>query len=118
MQRRKFFKIAGGTAALMSLPFSLKAAETEAGGVRVTTEIGSNHGHDLVLEVADVIALLKETKVMGPVELDIQGQSGHPHGIVMDEQTLIQILSQESVQIESTNVAGHTHSVNITLSLI
>ncbi len=118
MQRRNFFKVAGGTAALMSLPFSLKAAETEVGGVRITTEIGSNHGHDLVLEVADVIALLKETKEMGPIEVDIQGESGHPHGIVLDESILIQILSQESVQLESTNVAGHTHSVNITLSLV
>lgn len=118
MQRRKFFKVAGGAAALMSLPLGLKAAETEVGGVAISTEIGNNHGHDLVLEVGDVIALLKETKEMGPVELDIQGESGHPHGVILDEATVLQVLLQEPVQLVSTNVAGHTHPVDISLRLL
>lgn len=122
MKRRSLLQIAGLSAAL-TVPMLAKAATPESpvcpppdAGVSFQTEIGNNHGHDLVLDIHQVIALFAATQGGATVELSIQGASGHDHGFFVDQDLLVQLLATKQVAGVSEDGASHTHPVTITLS--
>lgn len=112
MKRRFFFKTMGATATLAAVPFSVQAAGTEP---EIITEIGNNHGHQLQLSLVEALELLKATRGGQTVDVDIQGASGHPHEIKVDESIMVALLAQELVEVNSSTVAGHAHSVTMEL---
>ena len=116
MKRRIFFKTMGATAALAALPLTLKA-DDQAMDPSISTDIGNNHGHELQLSLIDALVLLKETRGGNTVEIDIQGQSGHPHSVQVDEPTMVTLLAQEAVSLTSSKVSGHSHPVSLLLEL-
>ncbi len=71
-------------------------------------EIGANHGHALMLTVEDLESVRPKT-------FDIKGASGHSHTITLDCATLSLLKSQGSTTLISSNGAGHTHNVKITV---
>ncbi len=120
MKRRSFFKAIGGatsTAALLSMPL-ISQANTQGQDIQFLSEIGNNHGHDLQLNIVQVIELMGQTQDGSVVELDIQGQSGHPHAVTLELEQLIDLLVKRELLLESTSVAGHTHSVAIELAIL
>ena len=116
MKRREFFGAMGVVTAATALPLSLLAEECGE-ELPVTNVIGNNHGHSLDLDIKKVLQLLRETNDSCPVELDIQGESGHPHSILLSHQNLLQLLVRGKIEEVSSNVAGHTHDVSIALAV-
>jgi hypothetical protein len=125
MNRRNFFKTSSQVAvgAVVASKFNIQnafAAEGEA--VLIESEISRNHGHILKLDVADVIKLLRKNQssndVLGIEVISIQGESGHPHDISLSVEHLMGLLLGEELSLESSLVAGHAHTVLITMSLV
>ena len=117
MQRRQFFKTAGAvTAAAATVGITSKAFANDAETIEFQADITSNHGHDLQLDIVQVVELMGLT-AQKTVSLDIQGQSGHPHSIELDQASLVELLSQKSLSIESSEDFGHSHGVNIELMI-
>lgn len=116
MNRRKFFGAMGSAAIVAAVPMHLQAAECSE-ELPVNGAISNNHGHAVDLDIKQVLQLLRQTNDGCPVEVDIQGDSGHPHSIQLSHQNLNQLLVQGEVEEVSSNVAGHTHKVLITLSV-
>lgn len=119
MNRRGFFNTlgaVGAAAAVTQLPFVSHAKEGEV--VNIEGVIGANHGHSVDVDIADVISMLRETKKVCHVQLDIKGASGHPHILELTHQNLIDLVAVGSLAVESSVVAGHAHSVEINLGVI
>lgn len=74
----------------------------------VESEIANNHAHDFAIEFSQLLKGLGQP-------FDIQGDSGHPHAITIENQHVISLLKGETVVIVSTKVAGHTHAVTLKL---
>lgn len=74
----------------------------------VQSEIANNHAHDFAIEFSQLLNGLGQP-------FDIQGDSGHPHAITIEEKHVISLLKGETVVIVSTKVAGHTHAVSLKL---
>lgn len=74
----------------------------------VESEISKNHGHDFLIELSDLVKA-------GGQALDIQGDSGHPHIIVVTNDQIIALMKGEQVVIVSSKDAGHTHQVTLAL---
>jgi hypothetical protein len=74
----------------------------------VESEISNNHAHDFAIEFSQLLKGLGQP-------FDIQGDSGHPHAITIENQHVISLLKGETVMIVSTKVAGHTHAVTLKL---
>lgn len=72
-----------------------------------SSTIGTNHGHTLVVPQTDLDAGVDKT-------YNIQGTSAHPHTVVVTAAMWTMLKANRSVQITSSNDAGHTHSVTIT----
>lgn len=72
------------------------------------SEISKNHGHDFMIKFTELIKAGGQT-------LDIQGDSGHPHSIVISNDQIIALMKGEDVVIVSSKDAGHTHQVKLTL---
>lgn len=89
--------------------------ETPSDPLPLTHKIGRNHGHALELSLTDLILVLREVDLNGPVDLDIQGESNHPHALLFDRNVIEEILIQGQTVIISSDVAGHTHAVLIEL---
>jgi hypothetical protein len=47
----------------------------------------------------------------GGISLNIQGSSGHPHTVALSGAELSAIAANQRVSKESSNDAGHTHTV-------
>lgn len=74
----------------------------------VVAEISKNHGHDFMIELSDLVKVGGQT-------LDIQGDSGHPHSIVISNDQIIALMKGEQVVVISSKDAGHTHQVALVL---
>lgn len=119
MNRRNFFlntAALGGVALLAQLPFKSKAADGEM--VIVSETISANHGHQVGLDMADLINLLRQTKLTGSVTLDIQGASGHPHSIELIHEQLIDLFVDGNLVVISSKDAGHIHNVELIVDVI
>lgn len=69
--------------------------------------IGTNHGHTIVVPVADVRN--RQEKVY-----DITGNSQHPHEITVTPAMFAMIEAGQTVTVASSTDAGHSHQVTIT----
>lgn len=72
----------------------------------VVSSISVNHGHELVLPEADIVAGVEKT-------YDITGTSVHPHTIVVTAADFAMLQGNQSVTITSSNDSAHTHDVTI-----
>ena len=68
--------------------------------------IASNHGHELVVPVADVEIGQDKT-------YDIQGTSAHPHTVTLSAADFSVLGTGATVTVTSSNDAGHTHQVTV-----
>lgn len=115
MQRRLFLKTAAGAVALGATA-NLAHAGDSVDGLIVTNEITNNHGHEVNLNLSDLVLLLREADQHGIAQVDIQGLSGHPHTIELDKMTIETILVDGSEVITSSEDFGHAHEVTIHLN--
>jgi hypothetical protein len=123
MNRRNFIKKPAAIGILLGLtqgllPKILLADDAVATAPVIDLAIANNHGHELSLELNQLLILLKQSKDSGPQILSIKGKSRHDHQIQLSFDELLQILLQEIVEIQSTTDAGHAHALSIKLNLI
>jgi hypothetical protein len=105
MNRRNFLKmVALGSGAMVALTVLPKAQA--AGDASLKATISANHGHRFS-------ATLAELQSAGAKSYDIQGSSSHPHDIEITEEILSTLLAKKIVEIESSEVAGHTHILRL-----
>ncbi len=72
----------------------------------VNSTIGTNHGHTLVVDKADVTAGKDKS-------YDIKGSSKHPHTVKVTAANFGDLKAGKSVSITSSSDASHTHSVTL-----
>ncbi|PHS10050.1 MAG: hypothetical protein COA88_03200 [Kordia sp.] len=120
MNRKAFLQRLGGV--LISLPLlsiigcsssdddaSTPPTETNPSGNcnnGATGTISSNHGHSLVVSVADVQSGAEKTYT-------IQGSSGHDHSVTLTAANFTALGNGQSLGVTSTAGGGHTHSVTV-----
>jgi hypothetical protein len=84
--------------------------ETDAGGGGGCTTpeatIGTNHGHSLVVPIADVTAAADRT-------YSIRGASAHDHMVTITAAQFGMLADGATLSLTSTS-SGHTHSVTVT----
>jgi hypothetical protein len=73
----------------------------------VRLEILNNHGHEGAITYEAVI-------VGQAISIDIQGDSRHPHTLILTEEELTVLRQKLTVDVISTVDAGHSHMVRIT----
>ena len=93
----------GGSSGSPASPSPTSGGTTSAGGDKTGT-ISSNHGHSAVITSAQLGA-------SGGITLNIQGTSGHNHTVALSGAELSAIAGNQRVSKESSNDAGHTHTV-------
>jgi hypothetical protein len=70
------------------------------------TTIASNHGHKLTVTKA-------QAQAGGAKSYDIQGDSMHPHTVELTAAQMTALADGDSVTVESSEDADHSHSVTI-----
>jgi hypothetical protein len=118
MKRRGFFKVTGATALALGVPAIVNAQdapEMPNDEAQVLTEISANHGHDLMLNLVDVVQMFPQTAQGESLTLDIQGLSGHPHTIDLNQEQLINFLNSGELVVTSSVDFGHAHDVRLQL---
>jgi hypothetical protein len=112
MNRRSFINsmAIGAT----SLAFFTKVAQAQtvppvpqAIPVSITMDISNNHGHHGVISYESVI-------IGNQLTIDIQGDSGHPHTLILTEDDLKVLRQKLVVDVKSSVDANHAHMVRIT----
>lgn len=73
----------------------------------VRLEISNNHGHHGVVAYEAVI-------IGNSISIDIQGESRHPHTLILTEDELMVLRQKLTVDVNSSVDAGHSHLVRIT----
>ena len=68
--------------------------------------IASNHGHSLMVAMADVQAGTQKS-------YSIQGTSPHNHSVTLTENNFTSLQANNSISVGSTSGDGHTHSVTV-----
>ena len=71
-----------------------------------TNQIAGNHGHTLVVSLADVNAAADKT-------YDITGAAPHSHMLTVTAAQFGQIKNGQTLNITSTSGGGHTHTVTV-----
>lgn len=121
MNRRIFLqKGATLTAAGAISPLALRAdtGSLDTHQPAINHFISANHGHELKLDLTTALRLLQMTHAEGiSIDLNIQGQSRHPHTLSLHADLLLEIFLNGEIEIESSFDAGHTHRVQIQLEL-
>lgn len=119
MDRRKFLtRTTQAAAAGIAMAHLNRANAAEGESVSVSSDIGSNHGHELNMDVPDVINLLRDLQPQpGETTIDIQGASGHPHTITVNFDQLLDLLLKGELSLESSVDRGHSHGVSISLAV-
>lgn len=116
MNRRELLKTTGIAAlGILSLPALAKAQNRieDDSELMVAVSISFNHGHELKLNSDDLVKILNQAQNEGPVSLDIQGKSGHPHTIELNETLLMDLISGKAIEVQSSVDAGHSHKVRL-----
>ena len=75
----------------------------------VMSEISNNHSHEFTISVDDLVK-------GGTQNYSIKGKSGHPHGVQISSETILQLLQGKIVTVVSSTDAGHAHNVVMTLT--
>ncbi|MEK7358573.1 MAG: hypothetical protein AAB250_19160 [Bdellovibrionota bacterium] len=129
MKRRDLLKMGMGTgAALLLVPAVGCAQGTPApapspqdpqgssADIVLNSAIGNNHGHEVPLNANQALKLLRQTKTSGFVQIEIQGTSGHGHGLELTHQELTSLVIDGTLT-KNSGGATHTHAVTLTLEL-
>lgn len=82
---------------------------TAAGGCTMDPDvmIGTNHGHEMVVPLADVMAGVE-------VVYDIQGASTHPHTVTLTADDFMMLQQGVAVVVISSTDSMHSHEVTVT----
>ncbi len=110
--RRQFLQstlsIAGGALILTGCAEDSSGNPPADGGTltEVLTAIGANHGHVLVVSLADVRAGAEKT-------YDISGSAGHAHSVTLTSADFDVIAEHGTLTLQSTTGSGHRHSVTV-----
>ena len=119
MNRRNALKTVGSAAALAVLTPSAalgQATPPPALGLLIQSDILNNHGHEVVLNPALALEMLRETQDSGgATTLNIQGQSRHPHTITLRHEDLLDLFIEGEAEVLTSTDSGHQHGVNIRL---
>ncbi len=86
--------------------------------LQLTTVIDRNHGHTFVLQPIEALQLLRATRTGENQVFDIQGQSRHPHSLVISHAQLLALFVDGAVSLVSSEDAGHTHEVQLVLDVV
>jgi hypothetical protein len=93
----------GSDSASPASPSPASSGTASTGGDKTGT-ISANHGHTAVIASAQLGA-------SGGITLNIQGSAGHPHTVALSGSDLAAIAANQRVSKDSSNDAGHTHTV-------
>lgn len=82
--------------------------DTAASGCTMdpTATIAANHGHELVVPLADVVAGVEAT-------YDIMGTSPHAHSVTLTADHFAMLQAGMQVSVTSTAGGDHTHEVTV-----
>ncbi|MCX4243345.1 hypothetical protein [Paraliomyxa miuraensis] len=108
LTRGRFLRISASLLGVGSLPLNLGCA-AEGGGEcedDPDVSIASNHGHQLVIPLADLGA-------SDDVTYDIRGEASHSHLVTLTTQQLARLYRGETVAVFSTVAEAHDHLVTI-----
>jgi len=76
------------------------------------TTISANHGHTMVVTIADVNAAANKMYI-------ITGSAGHDHEVDLTADQFAKLRAGQSVTIESSESGnGHSHSVTVSCALV
>ena len=119
LSRRNFLRFASlGAGALVVITVAGKVGAQETitansqGALKpnpasqLKSTISNNHGHIFLIS-------LEELRKAGAKSYNIQGNAGHPHQIDVTSDVLKALVEIKVVEIESTQVAGHSHVVRL-----
>ncbi len=97
-----------GVAALASCGGDDGGTPDAPGGTCTTpsTAISSNHGHVMMVALADVTAGVDKT-------YDISGTAGHMHSVTVTAANMASLKTGGTVMVTSTTGNGHTHAVTV-----
>jgi hypothetical protein len=120
--RRRFLKVGSAAAASAAVLVMLQpvngyaeevqpVCEPSKGTDNVAGDISSNHGHLFFVPLEMLIN-------NGPRQYSIQGASGHPHFINVDEAMLLALGEGQVIEVLSSQDAGHTHKVTMSLQVL
>lgn len=107
-----------GLATMAALAVPVKLLAQEAGELPVCpspkvkvlmSEISNNHGHEFIISLEDLVK-------GGTMSYSIKGRSGHPHGVQINSDVIVQLLQGKTLTLASTTDAGHAH--NVTMKLV
>jgi len=120
MERRKFFRLAGGTliltpAGLFLVRWSSYAADQSQGGqtnqprrdgtkLIYTSSVVGGHAHTFGIEMA-AIAKPPADGISGPSGV----AEGHSHNVIVSAAQLSSISAGQTVQVTSGRAGGHAH---------
>jgi hypothetical protein len=87
------------------------AASEVSGATAATCEvlgvsIANNHGHELLVSVADIVAGKPKT-------YDLAGSSGHSHEVTLLAEDFAAIARGKDLRVASTAVSNHRHTVRV-----
>lgn len=68
--------------------------------------IGSNHGHEMTVEAADLDST-------SPKMYAIQGEADHPHTVTITPAQFATLKSDGTLMVTSTTNSGHPHSIRV-----
>ena len=71
------------------------------------TVIGTNHGHALMVDKADVVAGVDKT-------YDITGSSLHSHSVTLKAADFMMLAQNQQITLTSSMGGAHTHTVTVT----
>jgi hypothetical protein len=69
--------------------------------------IGTNHGHVMVIPATDLDSTTEKT-------YPIQGDSSHPHNVILTAAQLAQLKDRATVEVQSSTDNGHAHTITLT----
>ena len=119
--RRKFITMTATTATLLGGSAAVLSAQEISSEPqdKVIADISANHGHDLELNIADLVQLYRAANddANEEVKVEIQGTSPHPHSVVLNAAEINAVLLGETITKVSSSEFGHTHNVVITLEI-
>lgn len=121
MNRRIFLKKPATAGLLFGLsqillPKMGLADEVTPAPIQLDVLVANNHGHELMLEISQILNLLKQSKESGPINISIKGKSRHNHQLQLSFDDLLNLLLQEQLELSSSTDVGHAH--NLTLKLV
>ncbi|RYZ61844.1 MAG: twin-arginine translocation signal domain-containing protein [Proteobacteria bacterium] len=109
VSRRQFLKLSALTAVGTLVAISAHPAKVFAAASELSVNISRNHGHVFVATLSDLLAA-------GARDYDITGTSSHPHTLTITEEILATLQQTKAVDIDSSEDAGHAHTVRLTLT--